>query len=207
MKQVQTILASIAAMAIVSFSSCKKDDDTQKSPSATVIEGTKTFDATAYDKWVYFSFKDTTVVNVSDYKTSTAWDIAFHRMDVRVNCGESGPGKGGSLTLGKIDFTSVAEAPESGYSLNASIKIMESYSVPPVYVTTQGDTLLSNKWITYIPSMSGPTYTLSDHIYIVKTADGKYVKLWLKDYFNAEGKGGHITMKYAYQTSGSRSFK
>ncbi|PIE88342.1 MAG: hypothetical protein CSA04_02390 [Bacteroidetes bacterium] len=40
-------------------------------------------------------------------------------------------------------------------------------------------------------------------IFVVKTADGKYAKVWLKDYFNADGESGHVTMKYSYQPDGS----
>jgi hypothetical protein len=54
------------------------------------------------------------------------------------------------------------------------------------------------------------TYEYSNQIFVVKTADGKYVKVWLKAYTKlVEGskKGGYITMKYAYQPDGSRSFR
>ncbi len=183
------------------FSSCEKEENTPPTESEITIN------ATAYDKWVYFSFKDTSIVQVGDFSTSSNWDIAFHRMEVRVNCGTAGPGQGGTIDIGMLSFSSVAEAPESGYSLNTTIKILESSAMPPVYVSVPGDTLMSNKWVTMVHGASGPVYTLNDHIYVIKTAESKYAKIWLKDYFNTEGKGGYPTMKYLYQPDGSRKFE
>ncbi len=203
MKKQLSILAIALLSAATLFSSCKKDDDSVTPTASKQI----TIDASAYATWKYFSFESDTVVPVTDFATSTSWDIAFHRGDVRVNCGESGIGQGGSFNAGKVDFASVKEAPATGYSLNTTIKILESYTMPPVYVTVPGDTLVT-KWLTVVTSNSGPpSYTFHDYIYIIRTAKGKYAKVWLKDYFNETGKGGYITMKYAFQADGSRKFE
>lgn len=183
------------------FTSCDKKDD-PKPVNNDVVSGTITVDATAYDKWVYFSFADEKVVMVTDFSTSSAWDIGFHRQDIRINCGKSGIGQGGTYNAGKVDFTSVAEALETGYALNDSIEILEAFVMPPVYVIVPGDTLLA-KWIDISYGQSGPEYNYSNNIYVIKTADGKYAKIWLKDYFNDNSETGHITMKYAYQPDGS----
>lgn len=192
----------IAVLAFATFSffiSCEKDETTSQSGK------TITINATSYNSWKYFSFEEDTLINIDDFSTSTKWDIAFHRSDIRVNCGQSGPGLGGSYNMGKVDFNSVKEAPADGYSLNTTISILESYTMPPVYVTVPGDTLVS-KWLKIITDVAPPTYEYSDNIYIIKTANGKYAKIWLNNYFNSEAKGGHVTMKYQYQTNGSRQF-
>lgn len=189
--------------AALSISSCQKDESSVTPTVGSVV----TLNASAYDKWVYFSFETGTEVAITDFANSTDWDIAFHRGDIRVNCGQSGIGQGGSYNAGKVNFASVKEAPQSGYSLNTTIQILEVYALPLVYVTVPGDTLVA-KWLTVVTSNSGPpTYTFSDNIYVIRTAKGKYAKVWLKDYFNDAAKGGYITMKYAYQKDGSRMFE
>ena len=191
----------------IMLNSCNKEENEENNNSSgTIIEKSITLNASSYDKWVYFSFKEGEVVEISDFSNSNEWDIAFHRMDVRINCGTSGPGSGGTSDLGAISFSSITEAPEIGYALNDSIDIMESSAMPPVYVTVPGDTVLSGKWVTYTHTESGAVYTVNDHVYVIKTADGKYVKIWLKDYYSEEGNGGYPTMKYAYQSDGSRQF-
>lgn len=207
-KQFLFLLALLISASMI-FTSCKKDEETVETTlTPGVVVNTLTLNATAYDKWVYFSFDSSRVVAVDNYLTSDKWDIAFHRYDVRVNCGTSGIGMGGTYNAGKVDFNSATTAPESGYSLNDTIKI---YEVNPMQHNTAiekkvpGDTLLA-KWIKKVYGANGPVYSYSDNIYIIKTAKGKYVKFWLKNYCNEKGDYGYVTMKYAYQTYGSRNF-
>jgi hypothetical protein len=47
----------------------------------------------------------------------------------------------------------------------------------------------------------------TDSIFIVRTATGKYAKVWFKDYYNNEGASGYIKFQYKYQPSGSMNFK
>lgn len=199
MKNLLNYTALILLSTVLVFVSCDKDDDNEPPVNDDVVMGTIIFDATAYDKWTYFSFADTQIVEVNDYLTSLDWDIGFHRFDVRVNCGTSGSGQGGSLNAGEIDFSSITEAPESGYSLNDSIDIMQEAG-NWVYEAVPGDTILAS-WLTF--TGPPPTYTVNDNIYIIKTADGKYAKIWLKDYYNDNSETGHITMKYVFQPDGS----
>ncbi len=184
------------------FTSCKKDE---AEPTKKANENTITIDASDYGKWVYFSFAKGKIVEVTDFKRSHEWDIGFHRQDIRVNCGKSGSGKGGTYNFGKVDFDSVTEAPEEGYTNNGDIEIMEKFVMPPVYVTVPGDAVLG-EWIKIIRGEKGPEYSISNNIYAVRTAYGKYAKVWLKDYFNDKAQSGHITMKYVYQADGSRKF-
>lgn len=196
----KTTIALLAFATFAFLASCEKDETT--SQSGKVIE----INASAYNAWTYFSFDEDTVVSINDYTTSTDWDIAFHRSDIRVNCGQSGSGLGGSYNMGKVNFSSVVEAPADGYSLNTTINILESYTIPPVYVTVPGDTLVS-KWLTITTSNTAPpSYIYNDNIYIIRTAKGKYAKIWLSNYFNSNAKSGYITMKYQYQPNGSRQF-
>lgn len=208
MKKINLLVMLALTGSMLMLTSCKEDDDDDNDKGGGDSTGalkvnTVTLDASSYTDWTYFSFGKGEVVSVSDFSTSTGWDIAFHRSDVRVNCGASGPGQGGTYATGQSDFEAVATAPESGYSLNGMIEVAVDISaMPPKMETVPGDSILSG-WVEYSMGQGGPTYTYSEEIYIVRTAEGKYVKVWLKDYFNDNSESGHVTMKYAYQSDGS----
>jgi hypothetical protein len=204
------------------FVSCSDDD----SDSPAVNEKEVEVQATAYDKWTYFSFEKGTVVgsfDVEQKRESLDWDIAFHRWDIRLNCGKSGSGKGGALLVdGKVAKTgwdALTEAPENGYEVDGTLEVTkkmaqmgkpEKATVGASNVIT-GNMMKKGTWMTMSYMGQGVrTYEYSNQIFVVKTADGKYVKVWLKAYTKlVEGskKGGYITMKYAYQPDGSRSFR
>jgi hypothetical protein len=194
----------ILGLAVV-FTACDKNDENNDPPvdNPDLVSGTITIDATAYGEWVYFSFEEEGVVEVDDFLTSMDWDMGFHRFDIRTNCGTSGPGEGGTFDAGQVEFSSVTEAPENGYSLNDSIQVIMEQGVWE-YQTVPGDTVLAN-WLSF--SGPPPTYNISNHIYVLKTAFGKYAKIWLKDYYNDLSETGYVTMEYVYQPDGSRSFE
>jgi HmuY protein len=181
------------------LTSCEEEDNPLQAN-----EGIITIDASDYGSWVYFSFEKDTIVEITDYKTSLDWDLGFHRYDLRVNCGESGNGEGGTNGTGIINFDEITIAPESGYSVNDSIEIaVDIASFPPLMETVPGDTLLAT-WIEMTYGASGPEYSYSNEVFVIKTSEGKYAKIWLKDYFNDESKSGFVTMKYSYQSDGSK---
>ncbi|PIE87499.1 MAG: hypothetical protein CSA01_00395, partial [Bacteroidetes bacterium] len=165
---------------------------------------TKTFDARAYDKWVYFSFDKGEEVEITDFQNSMEWDIAFHRFDVRVNCGTSGPGQGGSISMGQVNFDAVKTAPTEGYSLNDSISIITEEGNWTNPVTVPGDTIVG-KWLYF--TGPPPQYNITNDIYVIKTAEGKYSKIWLKDYYNDNSQSGFVTMQYFYQKDGSTTLE
>lgn len=198
MKRISLLLLTALFSAVYLFTACEEEDN----PIPATV-GTITIDASDYSKWVYFSFEEDTIVPITDFENSTDWDLGFHRYDLRVNCGMSGQGQGGSYATGETDFESVVTAPETNYSINDMIEIsIDITSMPPVSETVPGDTVLA-KWIDVEFGQSGPIYSFSNEIFIVKTAEGKYVKIWLKDYFDDGANSGHVTMKYAYQPDGS----
>ncbi len=198
----KTFLWAIVIAMAIGVIACKKDDKTQPdTPKPGEEVKTHTFDTRAFDKWVYFSFAEDKEVEIADFQTSIDWDIAFHRFDVRVNCGTAGPGQGGSISMGQVKFEDVTEAPTEGYSLNDSISIVNKPGGWMDQVMVPGDTIVAN-WMHF--SGPPPTYNISNDIYVVKTADGKYAKIWLKDYYNDNSESGFITMQYFYQKDGSK---
>lgn len=173
------------------------DDNNDKSKEVMI-------DATAWDTWTYYSFSQGKEVEISDPSTSMDWDIGFHRYDVRLNCGASGPGNGGSIDLGVIDFNTLSQVPISGYIENDSIDIIEVFIMPPDLVTVPGDTVMAS-WMNF--TGPPPVYTVTNNIFAIKTADGKYVKVWLKSFHNENAESGYVTMEYVYQPDGSNVFE
>lgn len=199
LKDMLVLLVSL----LVFFTSCDKNAGTSPEPvKSELLKGTVSFDTTGWANWVYYSFDKESVVEIDDFVNSMEWDIGFHYYDVRVNCGTAGPGLGGTYNAGKVEYASVTEAPETGYSLNDSINIIVDFSgFPPPHITVPGDTILDT-WMTF--TGPPPTFTLNDNIYVIKTAQGKYVKIWLKDFFDDKGESGYVKMQYSYQKEGTR---
>ncbi len=193
------ILSIIAIAAAMSIMSCEKDNPEPKPEPKSNVE-TRVFDTRAFDKWVYFSFDEGKEVEITDFKTSMGWDIGFHRFDVRVNCGTSGPGNGGSINMGEVNFDDIKEAPTSGYSLNDSIAVVVKSGDWTNPVTVPGDTIIAS-WLYF--TGPPPQYNITNNIYVVKTAEGKYAKIWLKDYYNDDSQSGFVKMQYLYQKGGS----
>ena len=65
-----------------------KTDDPKVDPSTGIEVKSVTFDVSAYETFVYFSFKEG-IVYISDEQSRelTNWDMAFHRADIRTNGG------------------------------------------------------------------------------------------------------------------------
>ncbi len=98
----------VFALLSFGFQSCDKDDD-PKPITTVIVNEVDNIDASAYDKWIYISFKEAKTVGTSEVdetRSGLDWDIAFHRWDIRLNCGNSGSGKGGAiLSAGNIAKT------------------------------------------------------------------------------------------------------
>lgn len=75
-----------------------------------------TFDVSAYDKFVYFSFEKG-IVAISDEESQQydGWDIAFHRTDIRTNSGLSSKigAKGGAYETERNLLTQKVEIPSA----------------------------------------------------------------------------------------------
>ena len=126
--------------------------------------------------------------------------IVFNRYNVRTNGGESGAGEAAVYDAGKVDFTSVMKAPTDGYIVDDTIKIVKAYIGQAVeWMTSTGNDEFKG-CVEMSFGSTGPSYNTNDHVYVVKTADGKYAKLWIKSYYNDNGVAGFINFKYAYQS-------
>ncbi len=180
------------------FISC--DDSNVTDPLPSGIGKELMIDTSSKTEWVYFSFSKGDTVTIAESNSSLEWDIGLRRYHFKTNSGTSGSGQGGAVNMGKVDFASVTEAPESGYTVDDSVTFQshggsKTYSLNPVL---EGWAIMEG-----MP----PTFVTTDSIYVLKTVNGKYAKLWLKSYYNEEGTSGHITLEYFYQPDGSRKLE
>lgn len=195
---------AILALVLFVFAGCKKDKE------ETIIEPLNTksivIDAKAYDKWVYLNLSSGKIVTPEDYKNDMSWDVAFHRDNVRTNGGASGIGKGAGLEIEVKSLAEVTEAPENGYVKDEITDIMTAYIMPPQYEKQPANAELE-KWGNFDLSEMPPVFVLSENVYVMKTAEGKYAKLKFTDYYNENGESGFIELKYVIQEDGSRNLK
>lgn len=200
MKKNKLFLIALIAFSI-SFVSCKDDKDNPR----PVLEADEiTLDATSYTEWVYVSLSSGQIVEVTDPANDMNWDLGFHRWDVRTNGGLSGNGQGAALKLNETLLEQVTIAPESGYATDIMMQINMT-GMPPVLEDHPANSELA-QWMDLDMSTMPPTYTMSDKVFIVKTADGNFAKLKFTDYMNDTGVRGHITFEYVLQPDGTRNF-
>ena len=83
---VRSLVAGLCASTAL-LAACESENN---SPPANTA-GELTIDASSNSAYAYFSFASDTVVPIADASTSTAWDMAFRRFEVRLNGGLGGP--------------------------------------------------------------------------------------------------------------------
>jgi hypothetical protein len=153
--------------------------------------------------WKYFSFEINDTVTVSDPSASTVWDLAFQRYRIKTNGGKSGNGLGSaanSYKKGQTGFDALKFVPDTAtFATDDSVKIavQQGYATyivnPKVY-----------SWFTIELAAQGTQIVPTDNVYIVKTATGKYAKVWFKSYYSATNVSGHVSFMYKYQPDGSK---
>ena len=195
----KTVLLS--AIIITSFFACKKENK-----NVAIQAQTFEVNSTGSTVWKYFSFADNDTVTVADPANSNAWDVAFQRYRIKTNGGLSGNGLGSaanSYQKGQTGFDALSAVSDTSTFINdASISIAvqqgyATYIVNPVLYT----------WFTLEFATEGTQIVPADHIYIVKTATGKYAKIWFKSYYSPGNISGYVTFQYKYQPDGSKNLE
>ena len=162
----------------------------------TLVAQTYTVDATNTEAWTYFSFDTGAAVTIEDAINSENWDIGFQRTRVKLNGGTSGPGMGSVVMLTDTAFEDVNMAPEDGYVSDST----ETLAIVPQ--SEKG-------WYIYIGPPTHWVLPLEDRVFVIKAADGTYVKIrYIGYYKDNENKvdSGNVTFQYVHQPDGSRSF-
>ncbi len=177
--------------------SCGKEENEPAIESKTFV-----IDVRNSSGWKYFSFAEDDTIAVSDPSASTEWDLAFQRYRIRTNGGESGKGLGAAANTGQkgqAGFDAVKSADDTFKFMDdgpVSIAVQQGYETfilnPELYT-----------WFTMEQASQGTQIAPSDFVYIVRTATGKYAKIWFKSYYSATNISGHITFQYKYQPDGS----
>ena len=103
--------------------------------------------------------------------------------------------------MGKVTLSSVTVAPTSGYVTDVEFEISDVGGglPPPTKMSTANAELSKAIGFTGPP----PAYTPNEHVYVVKTADGKYAKMIITSFYNEKAESGYITFSYVYQADGS----
>ena len=202
----------MGVMTLTTFAACSDDDDKDvlpekpEQPEKVLEVKTITLPNLGYgeDNWIYFSFEKGEVlegINESNRAEDTSWDLAFYRYNIRTNSGLSGKGKGGVVDTEKTELVEVAEAPAGEYTTDVMGEITANMSsFPPPTIESPLSEVLGNALQFQGPP---PTYTPNNHVYVVKTANGKYAKIKILGFYNDEGKSGHVSFEYAYQADGT----
>jgi hypothetical protein len=144
-----------------------------------------TVDASAADRWRYFSLRLGSVLETVGPRD---WDLAFRRYQVIANGGPRFTGDGGVVDLGPVAFADVTMVPESGYQV------------------TEGDAEPRNAAIAgwYRYSYFSHVLTPQPRVWAVRAADRRYAKLEFVSYYCADLQPGCVTFRYVYQGDGSR---
>lgn len=170
-----------------------KDDEVRISGSLT--PGGMPFPITAsYEAVVDESF----IYEVEGDESSFAWDLAFHKYDIRTNGGSA-------LKTGvsNLDDICLSGLPASGFvadtdgSVYADMSGMMDGFVGYQYVKL--NTILCD-WVTKTATGTMPPtiYTLNQHVFVVKTAKGDYAKIKFYDTTNEKDKAVYASFNYEY---------
>ena len=209
MKMRNLKLLTIMLSCILAFGACSSDDDdpiiTPPTNEEDVAKDITFLNVSSYTDWVYFSFAKGEVVTVTDYANDLSWDIAFHRGDVRLNGGASGKGKGEVVNTQVKDWNAIKEIPANGYVMvkDEIGEITTAFTGTGITTENQPFSKILSGWLTVDTSNPPPKYTINGWIYVIRAADGNYVKLSLYDNKSA---AGHVSFKYHYNASGSNKF-
>ena len=186
---------------IVLSSACKKEN-TNPPIEARTLE----IDASASAKWKYFSFEKNDTVTIADPQTSAGWDLAFQRYRIKTNGGLSGTAMGSaanSYKKGQDGFDALTVVSDTAtFTNDGSIQIAVQQGYATYIVNPELYT-----WFAIELAAQGTQIVPSDFIYYVKTASGKYAKVWFKSYYRATNTSGHVTMEYKYQPDGSKNLE
>lgn len=218
MKTMNVLKWAAVFFAALLMSSCNDDNGKKDEKVPLNTQMIKEMQTKEFGTWHYFSFEKGKVVGTGStdpkkgddakWKKRSDWDIAFNRYNIRTNGGVSGNGKGAVVKIEGVDFAGLAKAPTEGYLEDQPIQLY--IAMPPKGPQDRpkvGMNPTTREWV--IIKVKGPgSYDtkITPTLFVVKTANGKYVKLYMKNYKNAKGENGYLTFDYVYQKDGSTSF-
>ena len=142
------------------------------------VRDTTVINASASDKWVYFSFLSGNIIAINkngttDIPSGNDWDIAFCRFYSRTNSGKSNSdnnGKGGAFMTDAKSLDELTKIPdENSFVIDRLDTIM-----PQMKIVKTATNKELNKWIDVNISQMPPKTTLNKtNVFVVRCADGK----------------------------------
>jgi len=147
--------------------------------------------------WIYYSFSEGDIVLVSDFQNDLRWDLGIRYESFRTNGGQSGIGPGGVYDLGEVDFEAVtlSSIGSANFVVDDSINVI--IDMTPTWAKVPGSVPLDDMFL----SPSGPppyTFAPNNHVYIIKTANGKHVKFIGTSFFNEYAELGYLNFRYSF---------
>jgi hypothetical protein len=206
MKILNYVLAMGLALFIIS---CEEDNPVIVNKATSVsVKNLAADPATDYDPvtgapigyknlYTFFRFSDSTIVPNSDSAT-TKWDIGFKSSTIVVNSGISGPGSASAFVYNGL-FSELKEVPaDSVFKTDVSAT----------------ELAIGKTWYNY----DGAAMILTPKpgkVFVIKTANGKYVKMEILSYYKdsppspvaTRDAARYYTFRYAYQADGSKKFE
>jgi len=187
----KTKLFLFSGLLIISLTACEKENNNPGSKEVVLDVSKDLFN------WIYFSFSEKDTVSVADFHNDVNWDLGIRYESFRTNGGQSGIGQGGVYDLGEVDYETVT------LSLIGSADFIEDDSIhvildmKPTWAKVPGSVPLDDMFL----SPSGPysrTYDPNNHVYIIKTANGKHVKFIGTSFFNDYAEEGYLNFKFSF---------
>lgn len=171
-----------------------------------------------YTKWIYFSFetgevvgesafvlKDTVAGNVctevpdEEWNARTDWDIAFHATDIRTN-GLNAVRIADTTSVKPLDevYADLTTAPKEGYEADDVLTGVfigsMTEGMPPPRATQMSGCKATQGWAQF--GMTGGGTVMNPMVVVFKLANGKYVKVYLKEFENDIDEPGYILLEY-----------
>ncbi len=201
----------LLSLALLATSCDKKKGIEEKKHEIQTVEF---LDAASYDSWVYFNFEKKALVKkaviAEDMSQDLSWDIAFHRQDIKINCGVSGKGQGGGFESELTELKDLKSV-QPNFVVDVMGKVLSKFEVnngehSMEYSDSGINPALTGGskdgkglgWIDTTHGDRGPKYDINPHIFFVKTANGKTVAIKFTSFKSAELKSGHISFQYLF---------
>tara|TARA_B100000683_G_scaffold275898_1_gene328062 strand:+ start:3690 stop:5396 length:1707 start_codon:yes stop_codon:yes gene_type:complete len=182
------------------------------------------------DEFVYFRFDKGIAVEPESPESTTNWDIAISRTKFQTNSGTSGSGEGGAVESGVANLADVNSAPDGsgcylmnqGHVCDCEMSLEECTEASGIWTSQcecedafavdemlavwgmsamgeySGNPVL-DEWYDY--DMSTHAVTPKDTSFIVRTAEGNYVKMKVTDYVD-----GEVSIDWSYAGPGRTDF-
>ncbi len=194
------VLAAAACDKPKQDSKTDQDSKTEQKKGQLTIK-TNELNVLSWDKWIYFSFKDNKVVEVTDPQNDKSWDLGFHVYDFKTNGGES-TSCGAKGAAAKTEYTEIKEDIKvEGVKWETDVKgigvLWEMLGSKDINEPI--NTSLTNNIIRRKGTKMPPSTEASKKVWLIKDAEGKVVAFRVKSCdFTSDYKQMPLKFEYAY---------